>query len=58
MPPLIPPPSFPQTSERHLDQLVLEGRYAEAAALCPTVLHGSETKWEWWVQAGMRVMLA
>ena len=30
----------------HLDRLISTGKYAQAAALCPKLLHGSATAWE------------
>lgn len=39
--------SLYQVRERDLDQLMMEGRFSEAAALCPTVLQGSASLWDW-----------
>ncbi|KAK1326829.1 hypothetical protein QJS10_CPA01g00116 [Acorus calamus] len=33
----------------YLDHLILERKYAEAASLCPKLLHGSASAWERWV---------
>ncbi|GJP31821.1 hypothetical protein CLOM_g15093 [Closterium sp. NIES-68] len=35
--------------ERHLDHLLMHGRFAEAAALCPSALGNSESAWQWWI---------
>uniref|UniRef100_A0A7N0RCY2 Vacuolar protein sorting-associated protein 41 homolog n=2 Tax=Kalanchoe fedtschenkoi TaxID=63787 RepID=A0A7N0RCY2_KALFE len=38
-----------EVGSRYLDHLIVERRYAEAAALCPKLLRGSASAWERWV---------
>ncbi|CAK9872351.1 unnamed protein product [Sphagnum jensenii] len=38
-----------EVGSRYLDHLLLERQYAQAAALCPKLLHGSAPAWERWV---------
>ncbi|KAF5195560.1 Vacuolar protein sorting-associated protein 41-like protein, partial [Thalictrum thalictroides] len=38
-----------EVGSRYLDNLILERKYAEAASLCPKLLHGSASAWERWV---------
>ncbi|GAB2274698.1 Vacuolar protein sorting-associated protein 41 [Dionaea muscipula] len=38
-----------EVGSRYLDHLIIERRYAEAAALCPKLLSGSASAWERWV---------
>eukprot|EP00249_Psilotum_nudum_P017659 c26429_g1_i1 orf=295-3261(+) len=38
-----------EVGSRYLDHLILERQYAEAASLCPKLLHGSAAAWERWV---------
>jgi hypothetical protein len=35
-----------EVGSRYLDHLLLERQYAQAAALCPKLLHGSAPAWE------------
>jgi hypothetical protein len=35
-----------KVGSRYLDHLLLERQYAQAAALCPKLLHGSAPAWE------------
>ncbi|GAB4827206.1 Vacuolar protein sorting-associated protein 41 [Ancistrocladus abbreviatus] len=41
--------SYKQVGSRYLDHLIVERKYAEAAALCPKLLRGSAAAWERWV---------
>ncbi|KAL9272324.1 Vacuolar protein sorting-associated protein 41-like protein [Drosera capensis] len=38
-----------EVGTRYLDHLIVERKYAEAAALCPKLLRGSASAWERWV---------
>ncbi|GMH11106.1 hypothetical protein Nepgr_012947 [Nepenthes gracilis] len=38
-----------EVGSRYLDHLIVERKYAEAAALCPKLLRGSASAWERWV---------
>ncbi|GAB4856322.1 Vacuolar protein sorting-associated protein 41, partial [Ancistrocladus abbreviatus] len=41
--------SYKQVGSRYLDHLIVERKYAEAAALCPKLLRGLVAAWERWV---------